>query len=103
MDFRTRVTFDPSAGDPLLMESFLQQEMIRLGILWSGFHTVSFSHTDDDIAFTLDAYTKALPLLRDAVVSGTVRDQLRRLPVEPVFRRTGNFNIKPAVPAGSRR
>ena len=99
-DCRTIVTFDAGAGNPLEMKSLVQQELIRRGILWSGFHTICFSHTDDDIEYTLAAYREVLPILRGAVERGTVRALLEGEPVEPVFRRTGNFNIKPkASPA----
>lgn len=99
---RTIVSFDASAGDPLLQKSLLQQELIKRGVLWSGFHTISFSHTDEDIAHTLVAYREALPILRDAVERGTLRESIRGTPVEPVFRRTSNFNMKPTTaPTGA--
>src|SRR5262249_34447152 len=44
MDARTIVTFDATAGDPLELKSLLQQELIKRGILWNGFHNLSFSH-----------------------------------------------------------
>ena len=48
---RTIVTFDESAGNPLELKSLMQQELIKRGILWSGFHNLSFSHTDSDIVY----------------------------------------------------
>ena len=102
LDCRSMVTFDASAGNPLEMKSLLQQEMIRNGILWGGFHTVSFSHTDEDIDSTLAAYRIALPILKKAVDENNVLASLHGLPVEPVFRKTGNFNTKPAVPSAAR-
>jgi glutamate-1-semialdehyde aminotransferase len=95
MAARSIVTFDASAGNPLEMKSLVQQEMIRRGILWSGFHNICFSHTDDDVAYTLSAYADVLPVLRRAVAEGDVLDRLRGTPVEPVFRKTSNFNMKP--------
>jgi glutamate-1-semialdehyde aminotransferase len=92
---RSLVTFDSKAGDPLEMKSLLQQELFARGILWSGFHNMSFSHTDDDVVRALKAYREALLVLRQAVESGSVRQALLGSPVEPVFRRTSNFNIKP--------
>ncbi len=92
---RTLVTFDPKAGDPLVMKSYVQQELFRMGILWSGFHTVSFSHTDSDIQRLSEAYEEVLPLLKTAVAEGNIYELLRGEPVQPVFRRTGNFNTKP--------
>src|SRR5262249_46485522 len=43
MDARTIVAFDGSAGDPLVLKSFVQQELLRHGILWSGTHTISLA------------------------------------------------------------
>src|SRR5262249_6357205 len=87
---RSLVTFDPKAGDPLEMKSLVQQELFARGILWSGFHNMSFSHTDDDVARALAAYREALIALKDAVSACSVRQALVGSPVEPVFRRTSN-------------
>ena len=94
-DCRTMVTFDSIAEDPLVLKSFVQQELLRRGILWTGFHNVSQAHTDDDVSYTLSAYREVLTLLRDAVRHDRVRESLRGLPVEPVFRRTSHFDTKP--------
>lgn len=94
-DCRSLVTFLPSAGDPLLIKSLLQQEMIRRGVLWGGFHTLSFSHTEADVARVLAAYAEALEVVRQAVARDRVSDELRGVPLEPVFRRTGDFHVKP--------
>lgn len=93
-DCRTIVTFDASAGNPLELKSFVQQEMIKRGILWGGFHNMCYSHTDEDIEHTLAAYKEVLPLLKDAVDSNQVRERLKGDPVAPVFRKTSNFNTK---------
>ena len=69
--------------------------MIRRGVLWGGFHNVSFSHTDADVEAVLGAYREALPVLKTAVESGRVLESLRGKPVEPVFRKTSQFNTKP--------
>ncbi|MCG3174473.1 MAG: 3-aminobutyryl-CoA aminotransferase [Myxococcota bacterium] len=94
-DCRTIMTFDAKAGNPLEMKSLVQQEMIKRGVLWGGFHNVCFSHSADDVAHILAAYREALPILKHAVEGKTVREKLRGEPVEPVFRKTSNFNIKP--------
>jgi glutamate-1-semialdehyde aminotransferase len=91
---RSIVTFDASCGDPLLQKSYVQQELIRHGILWSGFHTMSFSHSDTDIDYTLEAYREVLPELKSARKNGVLKSVLRGDPVEPVFRRTTNFHTK---------
>ncbi|MBI5662862.1 MAG: aminotransferase class III-fold pyridoxal phosphate-dependent enzyme [Ignavibacterium album] len=98
-DCRTIITFDAekSGCNPLEMKSLVQQEMIKRGILWGGFHNMSFSHSDEDIQYTLNAYEDVLPILKKAVEEKNVKSYLRGEPVEPVFRRVGNFNMKPKV------
>ena len=98
-DCRTIITFDgeKSGCNPLEMKSLVQQEMIKRGILWGGFHNMSFSHTDEDIEYTLKAYEDVLPVLKKAVDEKNVRQYLRGEPVEPVFRKVGNFNMKPKI------
>jgi glutamate-1-semialdehyde 2,1-aminomutase len=92
---RSLVTFDAKAGDPLEMKSLVQQELIRRGVLWGGFHNMCFSHSDADVEHTLGAWREALAVLREAVAARDVRGRLRGEPVEPVFRRTTGFNLKP--------
>ena len=93
---RTIITFDASAGNPLEIKSLLQQEMIKRGILWGGFHNMCYSHSNKDIDYTLKAYKDALPIVKKAVEEKDVKEYLKGIPVEPVFRKTSNFNLKPA-------
>jgi glutamate-1-semialdehyde 2,1-aminomutase len=95
-DCRTMITFQPeNQQSPLHMKTLLQQELLRHGVLWSGFHNVSFSHSEADAGHVLAAYKQALPILSDAVARGDVAARLKGEPIEPVFRRTSNFNTKP--------
>lgn len=96
-NFRSLVTFDEKAGNPLELKSLVQQEMIKRGILWSGFHNMSFSHTDEDIAYTLTVYKEVLAILKKAVEENNVREKILGEPVQPVFRKTSDFNMKPKV------
>ncbi|MEI7491112.1 MAG: aminotransferase class III-fold pyridoxal phosphate-dependent enzyme [Bacteroidota bacterium] len=93
--FRTMVTFDEKAGNPLELKSFVQQELIKRGILWSGMHNISYSHSIQDIEYTLSAYKEVLGLLKDAVRDNAVLRQIRGIPVQPTFRKTSGFNTKP--------
>jgi len=92
---RSLITFDASAGNPLEMKSLVQQEMIKRGILWGGFHNMSFSHSDEDIEYTLKVYRDVLPILKKAVEEKNVSGYLKGESVEPVFRKVSNFNTKP--------
>jgi len=96
MDHRGMVTFDAKAGDPLVLKSVVQQELIRRGVLWAGFHNVAWAHTDADVEAVLRAYREALGVLRGALDRGDPRKVLQGEPVEPVFRRIG-------TPAAARR
>lgn len=94
-DARTIMTFATKEVSPLLVKSLFQQEMLRRGVLWGGFHNVSFSHGDREVDVVLDAYREVLPLVARAVEAGEVATLLRGEPVEPVFRRTTKFHTKP--------
>jgi len=96
--FRTMVCFDEKAGNPLELKSFVQQELIKRGILWSGMHNISYSHSIRDIEYTLSAYTEVLGLLKKALNENTVLKQIRGIPVQPTFRKTSGFNTKPRNP-----
>jgi glutamate-1-semialdehyde aminotransferase len=101
---RTMVLFEPvglaQGTDPLVMKSFVQQELIRCGVLWNGFHNLSLAHRSDDVSYLLGAYREALGLLRDALATNTLATRLRGEPMRPAFRRTSAFNTKPA-PTGA--
>jgi hypothetical protein len=93
---RGLVVFDDKGGQSLLMKSLAQQELIKRGILWSGFHNMCYSHSAADLDHTLAAYGEALAELKAALQAGDLESRLRGRPVQPVFRRTDSFNLKPA-------
>jgi glutamate-1-semialdehyde aminotransferase len=96
---RTLVTFSPvgvaAGADPLVMKSFVQQELVRRGVLWTGFHNLCAAHDASDLTYLLGAYRAILSQLRSVLVEGKLAAALRGEPVEPVFRRTTNFHVKP--------
>lgn len=85
---RSIVQFDAAVGDPLLQKSLVQQELLRHGVLWTGFHNLSFSHSEADIEHLLAAYDRALDALGLALSRGSLLESLRGRPVQPVFRKT---------------
>jgi len=93
--FRTIMNFSASAGNPLEMKTLVQQELIQRGILWAGTHNLCFSHTREDIEYTLDAFASSLTILKHAVKTGSVRQHLKGELLQPVFRKTSHFNVKP--------
>lgn len=87
-DCRSLITFDAAFGDPLLQKSLMQQELLRHGVLWSGFHNLSYSHTDADVEHVLAAYDRALDALARAIDRGELESSILGRPVQPVFRKT---------------
>jgi glutamate-1-semialdehyde aminotransferase len=92
---RGLIVFDDKGGQSLVMKSLVQQELIKRGILWSGFHNMCYSHSEADLDYTLSAYSEALAELKAGLENNDVAARLRGKPVQPVFRRTDNFNLKP--------
>ena len=84
--FRTVLNFSPCATDPFAMKTFVQQELIRRGILWSGFHNLCYSHQQEDIDNLLDAYREIFPVLKKVVEIGNIDSHLRGKMIQPVFR-----------------
>ncbi|NJD22452.1 MAG: aminotransferase class III-fold pyridoxal phosphate-dependent enzyme, partial [Melioribacter sp.] len=94
-NWRSMATFEEKAGDPLIQKSLMQQEMIKRGVLWQGFFNMSYSHSDTDIDYTLQALDESLSFLKKAIQENKLKESLRGIPVQPVFRKVDNFNMKP--------
>lgn len=93
-DARSMVQFDGHKVPPLLARSFLQQEMLRHGVLFSGFHNPSYSHSDADVEQVLRGYREVLPRLHRAVADGSLASQLRGEPILPSFRTSGSWHTR---------
>ena len=71
----------------MLYKSFVQQECLKRGILYSGGQNLSLSHRDADIEATLRVYRTVLELFASAVKAGDVAQRLEGPPVQAVFRK----------------
>lgn len=78
-----------------LIKSIIQQELFRYGILWGGFHNLSYSHTPSDIQLLLDAYSEIIPFVVHEYNNGTLQNVLQGEEIAPVFRKVSQFNTKP--------
>lgn len=94
---RSMVTFAPEAGNGLEVKALMQQEMIKRGVLWAGFHNMCFSHSDEDLNYTLSAYREVMPILKEAIENHSIKSYLKGEVLEAVFRKTSNYNIKPVL------
>jgi hypothetical protein len=75
----------------------MQQELLQKGILWGGFHNMCYSHSQEDMEYTLRAYAEILPRLKAAIEADNVRSLLKGEVLEAVFRKVTDHNIKPRI------
>ena len=78
---------DAKGGDSLEMKSLFQQEVIKRGILSIGVHVMCFSHSDEDVERTLEAYEDAMSILRQAIDEDNIEKYLEGRKLQPVFRK----------------
>lgn len=96
-NFRLMPVFSHSSVDNLLIKSLLQQELLKHGILWSGYFNMSYAHKDEHIDFTIDAFRIALNKVNEYVNSDNPEQFLLGEKMQAVFRKISNFNMKPKV------
>lgn len=94
---RSMLTYQAPGQDALVLKTFMQQELLQKGILWGGFHNMCFSHTQEDMEYTIRAYAEILPRLKAAIDADNVRGLLKGEVLEAVFRKITDHNIKPRV------
>jgi glutamate-1-semialdehyde aminotransferase/spore coat polysaccharide biosynthesis protein SpsF (cytidylyltransferase family) len=84
---RTFVSFrDVGTVPALIVKSLFQQEAIKRGVLFTGAHCLSYSHTPEDIDFILAGYQKAFEILSKAIKQGNIAEKVEGRPVQSVFR-----------------
>jgi glutamate-1-semialdehyde-2,1-aminomutase len=84
---RSVVTFfDESERESFLVKSLFQQECLKREVLFSGGQNICFSHSTEDIEYTLRVYRTAMEIVGAAIRRGNLRDQIEGEPVQPVFR-----------------
>jgi glutamate-1-semialdehyde-2,1-aminomutase len=76
-----------NGGDSLVLKSLFQQECLKRGVLFTGGHNISYSHSPADIDYTLRVYRSAMELVADAVDHDNVTERLEGEPVQAVFRK----------------
>ena len=84
---RTVVEFDSGQADSLVMKSFVQQECIKRGFLFTATHNMSLAHSEEDIRTALQVYRTVLELFANTLKAGKLTDALEGSVLEPVFRK----------------
>jgi len=86
---RTLITFKDSSGnDSLEIKTLFQQEAIKRGILFCGVQNICYSHSDEDIKATLNAYEGAFGVIKKALAEDDIRKYFDGNVIQPVFRKT---------------
>ena len=80
--------------DELEMKSIFQQELIRRGILWTAYHALCWSHKEEDIKMTLNAFDESMSVFKNIIHGSnkSLRSFIEGEPVKPVFRKVADFN-----------
>lgn len=68
------------------IKTFWMQEIMERGVLSVGTHNVNFAHSTDDVETLLAVYRDVLPQIGDALDQGSLHQQLRCKPLEPLFK-----------------
>ena len=85
---RTVMIFrDEEGKESMEMKSLFQQECIKRGVLFTGAHNISFSHTRKVVDDTLEVYEECMKILKNVIESNTVKERLEGGVVEPIFRK----------------
>ncbi len=85
---RTVTLFNTRNGETdLLLKSLFQQECIKRGVLFVGCHNICYSHSNEDIEYTLRVYRTVFEIVKDAIINNKVKRLIEGKPVQPVFRR----------------
>ncbi len=88
---RSSITFEGTETvDGNVVESLFQQECLKRGVLYAGVQFPTYSHTPEDIDYTLDVYDVALDVVATGLEAGDAADRLEGSPIgAPLPQRTG--------------
>ena len=77
---------------PLITKSLIQQELMFRGVLWSQYHSISYSHKEKHIDHSLNAFEDAFKKLAKIVKNNKkIENNLLGKPCETVFTRVADF------------
>ncbi len=77
---------DKEGKSSLAMKTLIMQEMIKRGVLFSGFFVPSFSHTQEDVNFFIEQLNDSLKIYSKALEEG-YEVYLEGPAIKPVFRK----------------
>jgi glutamate-1-semialdehyde 2,1-aminomutase len=79
--------------DLLIYKTFIQQELIKNGILWSGYHTISWMHKTKDIQKTIMSFDNVFKKFSKLIKSNKkIKDHLDGKMCKQILTRVADFN-----------
>lgn len=73
---------------PLEIQTYIQQELTKRGILWTGSHNMSFSHKRKEVNYVIKAYEEIFPLLKEYLEKGSLKSKFLGKQIQ------GNYKIR---------
>jgi len=80
--------------NPLELKTLIQQECAKRGVLFIGYHLVSYSHKREHIEFTLQVYDEVFSLVRSAIKNNNLVELIEGTVVTQIFKNVGDRSIK---------
>jgi glutamate-1-semialdehyde 2,1-aminomutase len=76
----------------LLTKTFIQQELLKSKILWTGYHCITYTFSKKDIGKTIKAYNKLFEkIVRLTKNNISIYKKIHGKPLKPVFTRVADF------------
>ena len=77
----------------LELKTYIQQELIRSGILWAAYHALSWSHKKQDILSTINIFEDIFKKINNYINhKKKLKNYIKGEIVKPVFRKVADFN-----------
>jgi glutamate-1-semialdehyde-2,1-aminomutase len=77
---------DHKYSDSAAIKTLFMIEMLNHGVLIQGSHNICYAHTEDDLKKVINAYKVTLPIIKDQLSSGNIKNTLDCPIIYPVFK-----------------
>lgn len=87
--FKTVFNFS-GVDNPMEIKTFFQQECAKRGVLFIGYHLVSFAHKKEHIDFTLKVYDQVMAEFKKVILNNKLKESLKGEIVTQIFKNVGD-------------
>jgi glutamate-1-semialdehyde aminotransferase/spore coat polysaccharide biosynthesis protein SpsF (cytidylyltransferase family) len=75
---------------PLMMKTYMQQECAKRGVLFIGYHLISYSHNQHYIDFTLNVYNDIMKEMKILISNNELESKIEGALVTQIFNNVGD-------------